>query len=405
MALVLAHLSDSHFNQSGRLRDVVDAHRAILQTARERGVNLFLHAGDFFERRSTAAERTALAEFLQAAAEIAPVCGAKGNHDQAGDLEIFNRLETKHPIYIEERVTRFGEAQVFDVGLGRRLAFIGLAWIDKAHLMATLDAALTGEQTTAMTIGEIRGLLAMLRAEAARLSAAGAVPVMATHVMLGGSVVSSGQILIGQGVELSPSDLLEIGCAYVACGHVHVEQSWFDGRVAYSGSPARCNFGERESKGFRLVTLSDAGEFLSNEFIELQARPMEFIDFDFTRGRALADLRQAGGFPGNFVLEPSHGLKGALVRLRYRINAEDLHLVDAARAEAALQRAGAAEVKVEAIVETNTRARAPEIVDARSLTEKVDHYFKAKAVVVDDATRARVHQKVAALEGGPDAAA
>jgi exonuclease SbcD len=392
--LKILHTSDSHWNDRGRLQDTVDMHRLMLQQAAEANVDLIVHAGDFFERRSTPTERTHLAEWLQAAAAIAPVYGVRGNHDAPGELEVFNRLETVHPIRIEDRVTSAPDsAWIVETGHGRPwIGCLGMAWIDKAHFSAGLDVTVDAEDGRQRTIAAVRDLLSCMRAEASRVRAAGAVPILVTHVMLGGSAASSGQILIGQGIDLSPSDLLDTGVEYAACGHIHVEQSFLGGRVAYSGNVTRHDMGEaRDRKGYRLVTIDDGGQFVSSEFRELPARRIVLLEIDLvTEGLS--------GFERLKKISEEGDLRGARVRLRYRVRAEDLHRVDAVEAERCLIDAGAQEAEVEAVVETETRVRSAEIVTVQGTAAKVEAFWRAKQIDVDEPTRARVFGDLAELE-------
>lgn len=388
----LLHLSDSHWDHRGRLQDIRDIHDAILGVARRERVDAIVHAGDFLERRSVPEERTAIADWLRAASEICPVVGVKGNHDQEGDLAIFNRLRTRHPVRIIERSTAApGSAVVVQLAGDRRVGVVGMAWVDKAHLAAGLDATVDQQETTALTISAVRDLLTCLRMEVSRLRSDGIVPVFVGHVMLGGSVVSSGQVLIGQGVELSTSDLLELGAAYAACGHIHVHQAWHGGRVAYSGSPHRCNLGEaREPKGVCVVTLDDDGTFIENRFVELPARRIVLIEEDWTVG----DTRLR---PALSAFDPAE-IPGALVRLRYRIRPEDLHVVDEERYTAELVRLGAEEVTCEAVVEHQARVRSEEIVRAQTTFEKVATWARAKSIPIEDAQGERLRARVGELE-------
>src|SRR5262245_22555898 len=100
--LKIAHLSDVHVDMRRRPEDLRMVLDAFLADVYRECVSLILISGDFYERRSAPEERTFLAEFLQRAAEIAPVAGARGNHDAPGDLEILNRLESRCPIFIAD---------------------------------------------------------------------------------------------------------------------------------------------------------------------------------------------------------------------------------------------------------------------------------------------------------------
>jgi exonuclease SbcD len=398
----LAHISDTHFAEHKRPEDLKLVLDAFLEQVEKAGVDLIVHAGDFFDKRSTPAERLMLAEFLQRASEAAPVFGVKGNHDAAGDLELFNHLDVMEPgVRLVDRPTRPGEAWIVDLynrpEHGRhQFGVMGLPWFDKAHLVATVDPVVDGETTRRATIETAESLLDGLRAEAARVREAGAIPILVSHAMVAGSVTSTGQVIQGITVELSPFALQEVGAEYVALGHVHAHQQWFNGQVAYSGSPMRHNFGEPEPKGWCLVTFDDYGKFVSNEFRELPARQIVLLNIDwFSEGDGLQQLRTLGPLPQPGWLE---GCQGALVRFRYNIRAQDLHLVQEDKIAAVILEAGAADVKVEAIVKHEARTRSEAIVTARATIEKIQAYLEAKGESLDDVVMGRITEKLAEIE-------
>jgi exonuclease SbcD len=379
----IAHLADSHLDERNRLADNVGCLNAFLAGARERGADLIIHAGDFFERRSTPAERNVLADFLLAASEIAPVFGVRGNHDAPGDLEVFSMLDTAHPVTILDRPTVEPQGAVL-IGPAP-IAVLALPWFTKAHLCASLDASTPTTQTTELTIQAARTMLTALRAEAHRVRAEGGIPLLAAHVLVAGSEVSTGQTLIGTTVELSPSDLADVGCEYVALGHIHKPQSWLGGRVAYSGSTQRNNFGEPEAKGWNLVTLQD-GKLASVEFVELPARRIVLLERDWSISVTSADSLK------------SEDVAGALVRFRYRIRPGDLHLVDEDYHRFIFVENGAHEVKLEAVLVHEARVRSTEIVSAQATWEKVQAYWTAKGISLSDAEKDRVRDKLARIE-------
>lgn len=386
----LAHISDTHVCDQGRVEDLQEVLHAFLDDAREADVELIVHAGDFFDKRSTPRERLVLAEFLREASEIAPVFGVKGNHDAPRDLELFNHLETDSKVIVVDRPTRPGEAH-FLVG---RFALLALPWFDKAHLVAGLDATVDGETTRLMTIEAAQDLLVGLHAEAARVRGEGRIPVLVSHAMVQGSVMSTGQVIQGTTVELSPYALQEIGAEYVALGHVHKTQAWFDGRVAYSGSPLRHNFGEPEEKGWRLVTFDDEGRFVSNEFRPLPARQIVLLEVDWTNG----NLDRAGAAGNPIDMGDISNIAGALVRFRCHVRAQDLHLVDQEALKGILAQEGAADVKIEAVVEHQTRVRSEAITTARSTLEKIQAYLSAKGEPIDEPTMGRITEKLSEIE-------
>jgi exonuclease SbcD len=380
----LAHISDTHFCDQRRPQDLARVLDAFIEQAADEKVNAIVHAGDFFDRRSTPADRIALASFLMSASDIAPVFGVKGNHDIAGDLSLFNMLQTDSPIVIVDRPTRPGTS----TRMGP-FAMLALPWFDKAHLVAGLDAVVDTETTRRATIETAEDLLIGFRTEAASVRNAGLIPIFVSHAMVQGSVMSTGQVIQGTTVELSPYAIQEIGAEYAALGHVHKTQEWMDGRVAYSGSPIRHNFGEPEQKGWRLVTFDDAGKFVSNEFRELPARAIVLLEADFTTG----DTADVLGTDTSAL-----SLAGALVRLRYKVRSQDLGSIDEGALRKLLEEAGAADVKLEVVVEHQAHVRSASIAEARTTQEKVASYFEAKGEVLPPATVERLNEKLDEIE-------
>jgi exonuclease SbcD len=387
----IAHTADGHRDKRNRLEDNIRIHEAFLEQVAEEKVDAIVDAGDFFEGPTTSpSERIAMTDYIRQALRIAPLFGVKGNHDPAGELYPFNFVSGLHPICLMDRPTLTpGSA----VAMTEHLQFLALPWFDKAHLVAGLEATVNATETRARTIAAARQMLTLLGAEAARVKKAGGIPILVGHVLAAGSETATGQTLIGTTVELAPQDLLDVGAAYVALGHIHKSQDWFDGRVAYSGSPQRNNFGEPEPKGWRLITVDTdvPGFFVSNEFRELPARPMELIDTDLTDPallQAMADYQFGFDKP----------LAGALVRFRYRIHPSDLHRIDEDRIDRELRRHGAHDVKVEAVLVHESRVRSTEIVTAQTTMEKIRAYWAAKSIEVSDEQAARVEAKLATIE-------
>ena len=384
----VAHLGDSHFYERGRLDDNRAVHAAFIEQAREAQVDLILHSGDFFHKRSTPAERNALVEFLTRAADVASVVGVKGNHDADDDLDIFNSLDTHHPVEI---LSRAGIAS-------KQTGVICLPWFSKAHIVSKLPAEVEPANTTEATIIAANSLLATLSVFAKSIAGRGDIPLFVGHVQIAGSETSTGQTLVGTTVELAPSNILEVGCAYAALGHVHKAQSWCDGRVAYSGSPQRMNFGEPEPKGWNLVKIDpnqwwDGG--VDVEFQELPARRILLLEFDWTHWAE-------GKAPGTDRIDyiQDRGLiKGALVRFRYTISPEDLHYIDDEALAESFRKEGAADITIDTVLAHKDRVRSKEIATAANVWEKCLAYWKSKDVQLSDANMDRVKAKLEKIEG------
>src|SRR6185436_749582 len=97
---LLAHVADSHFYEHSRFEECIRLHNWIAEDAKARGVELTVHAGDVYERKSTPLERQAAAAWFQLMAALGPVVVARGNHDAIDDLPLLERLETLHPIEV-----------------------------------------------------------------------------------------------------------------------------------------------------------------------------------------------------------------------------------------------------------------------------------------------------------------
>jgi len=384
----LAHISDLHIDERNRLDDTMRVLAAFIAQARDAQVDAILIAGDFFERRSTPAERNALADFLLDCAGVAPVVGVRGNHDAEGDLDIFNYLPS---VRIWNRPSVAPGSARGVAGSVVPLAVLTLPWFSKVALAASLPAETSADETTARTIEAAGALLTCIRAEAERCRRNGLAPILIGHVQVAGSETSTGQTMIGQSVELSPGDLGSLGCAYVALGHIHKRQNW--GAVHYSGSPNRCNFGEPEAKGWNLVTIEN-GELACVEFMELPAQRIVLIERDWSNVDATDDL----GAPAHSVVPDDEDVRDALVRVRYRICPQHLDSVDEAAIERDLRSAGAIEVKLEAVLVHQARVRSVEITTAADTWAKLEAYWAAAGIVVPKANRLRISSKLDEIE-------
>lgn len=396
----IAHIGDIHIEAGRRLEECAAVLDVFIQECRRAQVDLIGMAGDLYHPHSTStpatpAEELFAIEFLQRCAEIAPVIGVRGNHDVMGDVDVFNHLQARNPIWFAERPHAY-KFRTFDV--------LCLPWFDKVHLLADLPATVDAQETTRRTIEAAQNLLIALKAQAATTKAEGRIPIGLGHLLVYGSEVSTGQRMMGITVELSPDDLRDVGCAYFGLSHVHKRQVWFDGTVAYAGSPMRHNFGEVEAKGFNLVeiTVGNDGRHIRavqvrNDFVELPAKKIELLEADWTDEELLTKLRQHG-INDLFALNERDRVNGALVRFRYRIHPKDLGLVNEDAIERILVADGAAEVKIEAVLVHQARIRSEEIVVARNAWDKVLAYWTAKGITMDDAEKAELQFMLAAAE-------
>lgn len=388
--LRVAHISDTHWDANGDWADLQNVHEALLVQIRDAKVNLVVHAGDFFDRASEPQERLALAHWLIKISNLGvPFVGVKGNHDAALDLALFDSLGGD--IYIFER------PEFFDVRVapGQSVRMLCLPWFDKATVASSLAADQQGFARIA-TIGQAQTLLSSWGPLSDQAHTQGQPVILVGHVQVQGCALANGQVLMGQTVELSPADLRLSGADYIAVGHIHQHQAWAAvgaAPVVYSGSPSRHDHGEPEAKGWVLVEF-DGPRLASWRFMPLPARELYHVEIDATQPEVLQALRDRSVLR---FIDPEKA-RGARVRIRYKVAAEDLALVDDGLLRTAAELAGAFHVKLErqAVATNVARAVAVEVSQQQSLAEKVQAYLRHKGM--EDRWE-RVAPRLAELEG------
>jgi exonuclease SbcD len=374
----IAVIGDSHFDEHSRFAECCRLHEWIERDIAARAVDLVVHTGDVFERKSTPTERNKVAEWLCDVAQTAPVVIVRGNHDVVGDLAIFAELRSRHPITVVETCGMHVIAGI---------AVACVAWPRKAHLLATIQGGLEESEQAA---GD--ALRNVIRGLGDKLSTHDGPRLLAMHAMVRGSVTSVGQPLVGCDLEIGLDDLGLAQAHFVALGHIHKGQDWnANGRpVVYPGSPRRTAFGEAEDKGYVVVSISEDGA-ATWERVIVPATAMLLLEDEWTDGAWQVGWHGLGAAP-----QPA----GAEVRLRYTVAAEDR---DAARRAVAgvrddLLAKGAISVKVEEEVRATVRARAPEVAAATTLAGKLEALWRSRNDVPPTERAARLISKVSDLE-------
>lgn len=397
----VAVIADQHFDESSRWEEGCRVHEWIATEIARRGVDVVCLSGDLFERKSTPRERNHVAAWLCDLARVAQVVGVYGNHEAAGDLDVFNRLDTRYPLTFYDRPAVHLAGRTARPG---ELMIACLPWPRKAMLAAHLGHA--SLETVDEAAGDaLRGVLrgfGQVSHEGPRL--------LLAHAMVRGSRTSTGQPLVGCDMEIGVEDLALSRADAVALGHVHAAQSWdvpvdasrqregWDHTipVIYPGSPRRTAFGEVEAKGFVILTMHERSALgvceVEVERIATPCAPMLLL----TAVWRPVTGSETPGFDGGFdCVTPNDDVRGAEIRFRYEVRSD---LRDAARRGAERFRAqwlaaGAAVVKVEEEVIAETRARAPEIAAARTVEEKLRAMYAHQGVAAERAellvTRAR----------------
>lgn len=339
--------ADHHFDEHSRFEQCIRVHADMVDVARRERVDVFLSAGDIYERASTPKEREAAADWLVHMAEVCPVVITRGNHDKDLDLEILARLESRHPIHV------ISQACVVHVA---GAAIAAVPWPNPAALKVS------GMEPKEALRGVLRGL-------GSQMEDHDGPRILLGHLMVDGSTVSNGQPLLGQPINVGLDDLALANAHLGIMGHIHKAQRWdINGHPhLYTGSPFRTEFGQTEEKTFVLAEF-DGNKLVSLEEIPTAASPMVHLtgEWDEVEGVLYADVDE------NQVI-------GAEVRLRYevpldrRVKAKEMAL----RYKEEILQCGALSVKVEEVPVVVKRARAPEVARSRSIAEKLPAHWES----------------------------
>lgn len=370
-------IADSHFDLRSRWDECVRVHDWIADDGAARGVDLWVHTGDIYERASTPEERRTVAAWFQRLTEHAPAVVVRGNHDVPLDLAILARLQTRHPLIVEEAA---GVHVVAGVAVG------ALAWPQEAAIVALARSIAEGDLLAA---DALRAVLRHLGSELDRVGE-GLPRVLVAHAMARGSETSTGQPLRGCDFELGLEDLALARADFYALGHIHKGQSWTHGApIVYPGSPRRTAFGEIEQKGYLIVD-AEPGK-AAWELVPTPCAPMYLVD-DAWNGETGRFDKEWAGVPEN--------PEGAEIRLRYDVDVE--HRPAAAQAaenvRSYLLQMGAANVKCDPVPRPTSAARAPEVALAKGVGDKLLALWKARDAMPDEAAAARLLDKANQLD-------
>ncbi len=281
----LAHVSDTHLDAEAKVNgrivlgpdgknirseDRIRCFRAAVMGAIERGCNLFLHAGDLFERnRPTPAEYCAASEIFDLIPDTIScvvIADNHGNVESVSERHAIEPLAGRHPnLHVSVRPellalqTAGGPVQVATLPSPRR------------SIVAAKDEfkGLSPEGVNALISDKLR---AIIRGFRARLDPA--IPsILMFHGRVQGAWLTDLQQATGsEQIALTPEDFA--GWTYVALADFHGYQQVAP-NAWYSGATDRTSFNEEhQAKGWICAELMEhtAGKTVVHEFIETPAR-------------------------------------------------------------------------------------------------------------------------------------
>lgn len=350
----------------------------------------WLWPGDLFHGRSTAQDRNDLAVRLLTMAQAAPVVIIRGNHDAPGDLDIFSLLNAEHPIIV---VT---EPKVLEVQLATP-AVAAIACIPYPHKGGIVAASETTDETS--TVSEY-ALMSVCRGLAVELDDArldGRITLVAGHATITGAISSSGQPQIGAELSLGADMLAQFGDVYKGFNHIHKAQGVAG--AFYAGSIAPMDYGETEPKRFIAVHYEETGRDDNGDTIwsfNPWSHPIETPRLYHVEGLLTRDdwTWQVTAGPGGEPQPAPDSWAGCEVRVRYRFAASERDVLPVGRVRDAFLAADRCDL--EPIAVPDTQVRAPEVIAARTLAEKLAAWAELNGGTLAPS----VIEKLSALERG-----
>ena len=371
-----------------RLLDVRRSLEAVVQRALDDEVDAFLFCGDAYHTADpTPTQQQIFAECLQPLADAGiPIILIIGNHDhpvtygRASSLDIFEYVDGDVHCYRKPA----SSVQVIETKSGP-LQLIPLPWPIRSQI-------LTKEEYRSMTPEELRQFIEERyvtyvqrradeiadedmgeRADGTEHPLSPDMPtVLAGHVTVQGAELAGSErtSIIANDPKFTVGQLAVSPIDYVALGHIHRAQNRNpDGHppVVYSGSIERVTFKERdEDKGFYRVDVDpDAEPRMEVTFVETDARPFVALQ---------VDVREADA-PTERILDAiaNADVVDAIVRVRYRVEEEQLALIEQGRIRDALAEADTI-AAIERTVDPAERKRRTVVTRESGLEEAVRQY-------------------------------
>ena len=268
----LLHTSDWHlgrtFHGESLLAEQREAVDRLVELAKDAEVDLVVIAGDLYDRAIPPADAITL--FNEALVRLhdtgAKIVAIAGNHDSAARVAVADQLLEHAGVTIRGDVARCTRPLRLDPGDGGpTVAVYPVPYLEPSlagPLLGRLDDTDDAEAASASRRFRHREVTdhatTLIRRHAASLGAVRTVVVAHTFVTGGITSDSERDLTVGN-IDLVDMSTFD-GFDYVALGHLHRDQPFDNGRVAYSGTPLPYSFSEeRDTKSVRIVEMDTRG--------------------------------------------------------------------------------------------------------------------------------------------------
>lgn len=320
----IIHFADAHIDMANygrhdpdsglplRVLDFLRSLDEIIETAIREKADLVIFAGDAYKDRNPAPtfQREWGRRIMRLSQAGIPTILLVGNHDlspaigRAHAIQEFDTLHVPH-VHVIAKPQLLGPVQ-----LGIPLQVIGLPWVSRSGLMASLE---TSAVEPGKIFSELEQKLSEIVEDLINTSDASIPLILTAHASVqGASYGAERTVMLGADLVLPGSLVKDTRFSYVALGHIHKPQDLNEGRqppVIYPGSIERVDFGEAKDDKFFVVATLEKGTDTKVDWRQLtHVRP--FID-------RYAKLEVRENITGSLknALPLPHEMKGAIVRL------------------------------------------------------------------------------------------
>lgn len=378
-----------------RLLDFKRSFQFMVQHGLDADIDLFLFCGDAYRTADpTPTQQQVFAECLKPIADAGiPIVMITGNHDHPVSFGKASAIDIFQFVTGNVQVFRRPSKAVIETKSGP-LQLIAMPWPIRSLLLSKDEHR---KKTPAELRDFIEGLYVQFIENAARELDPALPTVLAGHFSVQGSDLSGSErtSLIAHEPKFMPGQLTPAPVDYVALGHIHRFQNRAPGAVpeasevihaeappvVYCSSIERISFKEWDDrKGFLIVDINtENGEKkTSYRFIDTPARRFIAISADARENPA----------PTEHILQKiaQEDVEDAIVRVRYRIDENQVGLVDTPRIREALKPAFCI-AAIERTVDPVERQRRTSVRRDTSLKEAMTQYIAQRddlATIQDD---------------------
>ena len=373
--LKIIHTADLQYSRENKDQALTSLD-LIRQKGKDEEVDLFVIAGDLFDRAVNNTSSSGFPELIEVICqilEVAPIVAVYGTptHDLPGCYEPFKKLWSKgnfvvlqpgKPYLLDSK--NYKVMSNYDEG-NDTLLLLGCPEPSKSFVTGV--SALQNQTETDSLIKTTMKQI-FVGCGAFRQKFKGLPCIFVYH-----GAVAGIQILSQKEIQIGKDDLTLIGADYYALGHIHEAQRISGTEAFYSGSAFPVTWGELTKKGFNLITIKEGRKELKKgdtpELKHILDRTVEvkFIPLPWPIRKKIIREDSVG-------INPEE-VKNFQVWVQYKLPKEKARSVDTVNALKNIMNFGAAAgSKVEVVTVPVETIRSAEIANVQKLRDKIQIY-------------------------------